>query len=334
MQSVTQSEFSCDFSPLFDPPLGPVDVVSGITKEAFESNYRRPRRPVIIDDGAKAWPALQRWQDPAYLVAAAGHRPTFVRDLDASNFDSASYHEAYREVVLGELVERLFSDQPPTWYLTQGLIMRGGGLGALLGRSCWPASLPELASDLIQPPFWPQESLAECNLWLGPGGQSSGLHYDEYDNLNGVVLGSKRWLLFPHDQAKVLLNGATGRDSIAPGFHFSQADRFANLRGSARGYECVTHPGQLLYVPAGMWHQVFSSDGPSLAVNYWYLSIPRDIVRSAVLHAKRYSGFAARKRFLLVLGLIAAKVMLKTAQYGFGKRAPSEVQVGQPGYRL
>ncbi|AOW14378.1 hypothetical protein LPB72_03450 [Hydrogenophaga crassostreae] len=334
MQSETQTEFSCDFAPLFDPPLGQVDVVSGITKEAFESNYRRPRRPVIIDDGAKAWPALKRWQDPAYLVAAAGHRPAFVRDLDAGNIDSASYHEAYQEVRLDELVERLFSDQPPAWYLTQGLIMRGDGLGSMLGRSCWPASLPELACDLVEPPFWPQESLTECNLWLGPGGQSSGLHYDEYDNLNGVVLGSKRWLLFPHDQAKVLLNGARGRDSIAPGFHFSQADRFANERGRARGYECITRPGQLLYVPAGMWHQVFSSNGPSLAVNYWYLSLPRDAVRSAVLHARRYSGFAARKRFLLVLGVIAAKVMLKTAQYGFGKRAPSEIQIGQPGYRL
>lgn len=333
-QTAVSSEFSCEFAPLFDPPLQPVDVVRGLTKQDFESNYRRPRRPVIIDDGAEAWPALKRWSDPAYLISAAGHRQTFVRDLDASNLDSANYHEAYREVALGELVERLFSEQPPAWYLTQGLIMRGDGLGALLGRRCWPASLPELAGDLRLPLYWPQDDLTECNLWLGPGGQISGLHYDEYDNLNGVILGSKRWLLFPHGQAPVLLNGARGHDSIAPGFHAAQTERFAGLRRSAQGYECITRPGQLLYVPAGMWHQVFSSPGPSLAVNCWYLRLPRDAARAAVLHARRYSGFAARKRFLLVLGVIGAKVMLKTAQYGLGKRAPAEVQVGTPGYRL
>ncbi|MEZ5702800.1 MAG: hypothetical protein R3E42_13960 [Burkholderiaceae bacterium] len=69
-------------------------------------------------------------------------------------------------------------------------------------------------------------------------------------------------------------------------------------------------------------------------MNYWYLSFPRDMARAAALHARRHSGFAARKRFLLVLGLIAGKAMLKTGQYGLGKRAPTDIQVGTPGYRL
>lgn len=334
MQSPITSDFSDDFAALFQPALEPVDVVDGLTQQDFENHYRRPRRPVIINDGAQAWRAIKRWSDPAHLISAAGHRNTFVRDLDASRFEAGSYHEAYREVGLGELVERLFSEQPPAWYLTQGLIMRGNGLGSLLGRRCWPASLPELAGDLTLPPYWPPDSLTECNLWLGPGGQFSGLHYDEYDNLNGVVVGNKRWLMFPHDQAPVLLNGANGRDSIAPGFQSGSADRFAGARASARGFECVTRPGQLLFVPAGMWHQVFSGPGPSLAVNFWYLSLPRDAARAAVLHARRHSGFSARKRLLLVLGVISAKVLVKTVQYGLGQRAPSQVQVGTPGYRL
>jgi hypothetical protein len=334
MQAENRCEFSKPFAPLFDPPLRPVDEVYGLTEHAFEKLYRRPRRPVIIADGAKTWPALSRWSQPAQLKAQAGHRQAFVRDLQASSVNSDNYHETYRRVAFDELVERLFSKDPPAWYLTQGLISRGNGLGALLGRNSWPAHLPELAADLRSPRYWPEKDLTECNLWLGPGGQCSGLHYDEYDNLNGAVVGRKRWLLFPHHQAKRLLNGDAGHNSIAPGFHASQADRFANQRAHAQGFECVTEPGQLLYVPAGMWHQVFSSPGPSLAVNYWYLSYPRDMARAAMLHARRYSGFAARKRFLLVLGLIAGKVVLKSGQYGLGKRAAQDVQVGTPGYRL
>ncbi len=334
MPAPVSNDFSGEFSPLFDPPLQPVDVVDALSVQDFDQHYRRPRRPVVINDGAQSWRALQRWSDPAYLVAAAGHRNTFVRDLDACNVDGESYHEAYREVAFGELVERLFSDQPPAWYLTQGLVMRGNGLGAMMARRTWPASLPELASDLTPPPYWPLDALAQCNLWMGPGNQCSGMHYDEFDNLNGVVLGSKRWLLFPHDQAAVLLNGSQVRQTIAPGFHAGEANRFAGARARARGYECVIRPGQLLYVPAGMWHQVFSGPGPGLAVNYWYLSLPRDAVRAAVLHARRFSGFSRRKRFLLALGVIGVQAAIKTIQYGFGRRAPAEVEIGPPGYGL
>ncbi len=332
MQVPLSNDFTCTFAPLFDPPLQPVDVVDGLSAEDFDRLYRRTRRPVIINDGARAWRALRTWTDPAHLVTAAGHRHTFVRDLEASNIEAEHYHEAYREVAFGELVERLFSGDPPAWYLTQGLIMRGDGLGASMSRTTWPAFLPELAADLGQPPYWPQAELTQCNLWMGPGNQSSGLHYDEYENLNGVVVGSKRWLLFPHEQAPVLLNGANGNNTIATGFHTSETRRFEGARSSARGFECVTGPGQLLYVPAGMWHQVFSGPEPGLAVNYWYLSLPRDMVRTAVLHARRYSGFTRRKRFALALGVIGAKASIKAIQYGLGRRPPADVDIGPPGY--
>jgi len=334
MQVPVSNDFACEFAPLFDPPLQTVDEVDTLSVQDFDSCYRRPRRPVIINDVARSWPALQAWSDPAYLVRAAGHRTTFVRDLEASSIDPEHYHEAYREVLFGELAEALFSGQPPAWYLTQGLIMRGDGLGAMMSRRTWPASLPELAADLELPPYWPLGELTQCNLWMGPGNQSSGLHYDEYDNLNGVVVGSKRWLLFPHEQAPGLLNGANGDNTIAMGFHAGEPNRFAGNRAGVRGYECVTRPGQLLYVPAGMWHQVFSSPGPGLAVNYWYLSLPRDAAHAAVLHARRFSGFSRRKRFWLALGVIGAKVAIKSVQYGFGQRAPAEVEIGPPGYGL
>lgn len=334
MQTPDASDFSTVLASCFSPPLQSVDVVDGLSVRDFEERYRRPRRPVIINDGARQWRALQRWSTPDHLVSVAGHRNAFVRDLEASNVEAGSYHEEYREVVFGELVERLFGEQPPAWYLTQGLIMRGSGFSAMLARRTWPAALPELAQDLTLPPYWSEKDLAQCNLWLGPGDQISGLHYDEFDNLNGVVVGSKRWILFSHDQAAVLLNGQDVRQTIAPGFHAKAENRFEGSRATARGYECVTHPGQLLYVPAGMWHQVFSGPGPSLAVNFWYLNLPRDTTSAVVLHARRYSGFFRRKRFLLALGLVGAQVSIKAVQYGFGKRAPAEVEIGPPGYGL
>jgi len=327
------SDFTTDFAPLFDPPLQPVDVVRDLSVEDFERCYRRPRKPVIVEGATADWPALTRWTDPHYLAERAGHRKVYVRDLAAGSIDIDAYREVYRESSFADVVEQMFSESPPAWYLTQALVARGTGVSALLRRNVSPAWLPELADDLPRPAFWRDANLTECNLWMGPGGQSSSLHYDEFDNLNCAILGCKRWILFPWDQTPLLLNRDRGRHTIARGFHAAEADRWSGGRADAQGYQAVLQPGQLLFVPAGMWHQVFSGPGPSIAANFWYLRLPRD-ARSAVLYARRYSGFPARKRFPLALALVYAQFLLKLMQYGMGKRATGEVRIGPDIYGM
>jgi hypothetical protein len=290
-------------------------------------------RPVIIEGVSTRWPALHRWTELAHLQAAAGHRPVFVRDLAAGCIDAGPYREVYRELSFGDFAQQVFSDPPPPLYLTQALIDRGNGLAALLGRKLSPAWLPELAADFTLPPYWAREHLFEANLWMGPGGQVSGLHFDEFDNLNAPIHGHKRWILFPHDQTQRLLDGDWGMNTIGPGFHADAPRRFSGERSRVRGYQCVTQPGQLLFVPAGMWHQVFSGPGLSLALNFWYLQWPRDL-GSALLHARRHTGFPARKRFPLVLAMVLAQFAWKASQYALGRRPIRDVQVGVTGYGL
>jgi hypothetical protein len=326
-------DFDTDFAPLFTPALQAVDVVHDLSPEDFERYYRRPGRPVIIEGVSTRWPALHRWTELAHLQAAAGHRPVFVRDLAAGCIDAGPYREVYRELSFGDFAQQVFSDPPPPLYLTQALIDRGNGLAALLGRKLSPAWLPELAADFTLPPYWAREHLFEANLWMGPGGQVSGLHFDEFDNLNAPIHGHKRWILFPHDQTQRLLDGDWGMNTIGPGFHADAPRRFSGERSRVRGYQCVTQPGQLLFVPAGMWHQVFSGPGLSLALNFWYLQWPRDL-GSALLHARRHTGFPARKRFPLVLAMVLAQFAWKASQYALGRRPIRDVQVGVTGYGL
>jgi hypothetical protein len=325
-------DFETDFAPLFDSPLQPVDVVENLSVAEFERRYRRHARPVIVDRAAAHWPALARWQDAAYLDQRAGHKTIFVRDLDAGSIDVGNYREEYRKTSFGDFASRVLSGTP-AGYLTQALIVRGTGMNGLLKRSTVPAWLPELADDIELPACLPARALTEGNLWMGSGGQSSGLHYDEFNNLNVAIRGEKRWLLFPRSQTATLLSdGSSGRSSIARGFHAAQPARMAGRRAQARGYQCVTRPGQMLYVPAGMWHQVFSGPGPSMAVNFWYLQMPRDLHTCGVLHARRRTGFNSRRRFPLVLAILYLRTLLLMAQYALGKRAPEEEQVGATDY--
>jgi hypothetical protein len=110
--------------------------------------------------------------------------------------------------------------------------------------------------------------------WLGPAGTVTPLHADYDDNLFVQVWGSKRIFLAPphHDaflyprEANALLFGSPF-DPEAPDF-----ERFPLARQAAL-LECVVEPGDMLYVPAGWFHQVRSLSF-SLSSNRWSRTKP------------------------------------------------------------
>jgi len=110
--------------------------------------------------------------------------------------------------------------------------------------------------------------------WMGPKGTVTPLHADYDDNLFAQVWGSKRIFLAPphHDEflypreANALLFGSPF-DPEAPDF-----ERFPLARRAAL-VELVVHPGDMLYVPAGWFHQVRSLSF-SLSSNRWSRALP------------------------------------------------------------
>jgi hypothetical protein len=327
-------DFETDFSEMFDPPLERVDVVRDISRDEFEHRYRRRDVPVIIEGVASSWPAIERWLDPGHLAERAGNRTVYPRDLAQGSIDLDNYRETYRKMRFGDFVDAIFQPEPPAWYLTQGSLMQATGANAGLQREIFPAYLPELADDIVPPPYWDRRCLFETNLWMGAGLQSSALHFDEFDNINAVVSGSKRWLLFPAaETAKLLRTGGSGRNSVTRGFHAAEGRRFDHPgRRQARGYQCLTKAGQLLFVPAGMWHQVFSGPGLTMAVNFWYVNLPSDLLRCCRLHARRYAGFRSRKRYALALGGVCAQVSWNLTKHALGLSRTGKVRVGPTSY--
>jgi hypothetical protein len=129
-----------------------------------------------------------------------------------------------------------------------------------LNRFChWPAWFPRPG-----PP----------RFWLGPAGTVTPLHADYDDNLFVQIWGSKRIFLAPphHDaflypaEANALLFGSPF-DPEAPDFA-----RFPLARQAAL-LEITVEPGDLLYVPAGWFHQVRSLSF-SLSSNRWSRTLP------------------------------------------------------------
>jgi hypothetical protein len=145
-----------------------------------------------------------------------------------------------------------------------------------LNRLChWPAYF-----DKMGPP----------RFWLGPAGTVTPLHCDYDDNVFAQVWGSKRIILAPphHDEflypnaANAILSGSPF-DPEAPDF-----ERFPLAR-QATTIECIVGPGDMLYVPAGWYHQVRSLTF-SLSSNRWARAMPLALKGDAALLAAGQHG--------------------------------------------
>ncbi|APA68875.1 cupin-like domain-containing protein [Janthinobacterium sp. 1_2014MBL_MicDiv] len=123
---------------------------------------------------------------------------------------------------------------------------------------------------------WPAyfDKMGPPRFWVGPAGTVTPLHCDYDDNIFAQVWGSKRIFLSPphHDaflypsEANAILFGSPF-DPEAPDFQ-----RFPLAR-QATMIECIVEPGDMLYVPAGWYHQVRALTF-SLSSNRWARAVP------------------------------------------------------------
>jgi|SRR5450830_261728 len=132
---------------------------------------------------------------------------------------------------------------------------------------------------------WPAyfKKMGPPRFWLGPAGTVTPLHCDYDDNIFAQIWGKKRIFLAPphHDEflypreANAILFGSPF-DPEAPDF-----EKFPLARQAAM-VDCTMHAGELLYVPAGWYHQVRALDF-SLSANRWARALPLALHTDAAL---------------------------------------------------
>ncbi len=207
--------------------------------------------PFLITGIARRWPLCDLTR--ADLRKQFGHLPVRARVGDYVDTAFAP-DRAMQDMTLAaylELVDNTPSRLPP--YLGN-LELRA------LNRLChWPTWF-----DKMGPP----------RFWLGPAGTVTPLHCDYDDNLFAQLWGSKRIFLAPphHDaylypkEANAILSGSPF-DPEAPDFERYPLARQASL------VACTVAAGEMLYVPAGWYHQVLALTF-SLSSNRWARAMP------------------------------------------------------------
>ena len=207
--------------------------------------------PFLITGAATRWPLSSL--TPHTLRERFSHLPVRAR---VGDYISTAFAP-----------DRAMQDMSMLAYLD--LVAAGApGLPPYLGN----LELRELNSMCYWPAYF--SKMGPPRFWLGPAGTVTPLHCDYDDNIFAQIWGTKRIFLVPphHDEflypseANAILFGSPV-DPEAPDF-----DRFPLAR-QANMIEVIVNPGDMLYVPAGWYHQVRALTF-SLSANRWARAMP------------------------------------------------------------
>jgi hypothetical protein len=119
------------------------------------------------------------------------------------------------------------------------------------------------------------DSSAQPRIWLG-NAVTTPTHLDEWFNIGCVVLGRRRFTLFPPAQVGNLYVGPldyapTGAPMSLVQLHAPDFERFPRFREAlAHARSAELGPGDALFIPPLWWHNVQSLDSLNVLVNYWW----------------------------------------------------------------
>jgi hypothetical protein len=235
--------------------LKPIDIVDDISKEEFYEKYLKPRRPVVIKNMAKNWPAYQKWT-MEYMKEVVGD--VEVPLYDSSKADpSAPINSSAAKMKFGDYIDLI--QREPT------------DLRIFLFDPIKFA--PKLLEDYISPKKLMGGFLDKYpNMFFGGKGSVTFLHFDIdmahifHTHFNGrkhVLLFDYKWKerLYQIPYATYALEDY---DIENPDF-----TKFPALDG-VEGIECFLEHGDTLFMPTGWWHWMKYLDGSfSISLRAW-----------------------------------------------------------------
>ncbi|WP_294209503.1 cupin-like domain-containing protein [uncultured Chryseobacterium sp.] len=235
--------------------LKPIDVVDDITQEEFIQKYLKPRKPVVIKNMAKKWPAYQKWTMD-YMKQVVGD--VEVPLYDSSKADpSAPINASAAKMKFGDYIDLI--QREPT------------DLRIFLFDPIKYA--PKLLEDYISPKELMGGFLDKYpNMFFGGKGSVTFLHFDIdmahifHTHFNG----RKHILLFDYKWRERLYQIPYATYALED-YDIEHPDftKFPALDG-VEGIECFLEHGDTLFMPTGWWHWMKYLDGSfSISLRAW-----------------------------------------------------------------
>jgi hypothetical protein len=227
--------------------LQAIDVVNTINEIDFKINYYNPKKPLVIKDLAKQWPAYNKWNWNYFKSLVGDKKVGLYNNIKSDAYTPINTADDYK--TFGEYIDMIKAG-PAGWRVFLFNIFDHA---------------PQLINDFT----WPEHLLTgfvKKYPMLFTGGQTSIKHMHFDIDLSHILhtqfMGRKRVLLFPYEEQHKLYRKPFEVLSMADFSNYYDAEKskidyntFPALR-TAKGYEVILDHGDTLFMPAGYWHHM------------------------------------------------------------------------------
>ena len=235
--------------------LTPIEVVEDISKEDFRQKYLLPRKPVILRNMAKKWPAYEKW--------TMDYMKEVVGDVEVPLYDSSKADPS--APINSSAAKMKFTD-----YID---LIKNSPTDLRIFLFDPIKSAPKLLEDYISPKELMGGFLDKYPaMFFGGKGSETFLHFDIdmphifHTHFNG----RKHVLLFDYKWKERLYKIPFATYALED-YDISNPDfeKFPALDG-IEGIECILEHGDTLFMPTGWWHYMKYLDGSfSISLRAW-----------------------------------------------------------------
>lgn len=223
--------------------LTPIDRVASISPEDFRKHYLLPKKPVIITDLSKTWPAFTKWNWD-FLKRIVGNVEVDV----------------YNNIRAGAKVPVNGADDMMRFGDYLDLIQKGPVELRIFLFNIFKYA-PHIVEDFTFPEQYTKPFLKKYPMmFVGGAGSIAHMHYDiDLSHIfHTQFIGRKRVLLLPNEQSPLIYRMPLTVESAASFVnweHGVDTQKFPAL-AKARGYESILEHGDTLFMPSAYWHHM------------------------------------------------------------------------------
>jgi lysine-specific demethylase 8 len=256
---------------------------------------------------------------PAQLeLCIAAHRPVILGGLMDGQVATRSWGLPYLRTRLGERPVKVVEQEDPRlfWDPDKGLPIKSVPFATFADRFTGHAagfaylqddvnSFPDLKDDYRLPAMMEAKQMLRAKFWLSGRGLITPLHYDPVETFHWMVRGAKRFVCYRPGVDRYYPYPAR---STAPFISRVDPDRPEPAR-FPRFQDCQPvsfelSAGEILYLPAYWWHQVYSEGAVNISVNFVWSVSPWKSARhlGQYLRARRHLARATAAARALATG--------------------------------
>lgn len=263
-----------------------------LSLDDFKRDYEATNRPVILTEAIDTWPAIHKWTDEYLTTTCAG-----------KSFYAGGYEFSMDQYL--HYSRTLVDDQP-----------------LFIFDRHFASTVPVLAADYNVPVYFQDDFFSLLGddrpdyrwLIIGPKKSGSSFHIDPNatNAWNGVIRGSKKWIMFPPDVVPPGVHPSEDGDVVSTPVSLMEwmvtfYSQLKKLPPHLQPLEGVCRTGEIMFVPHGWWHLVLNLD-ESIAVtqNFVCAGNVRDVLCFLRDKPEQVSGTTHEKRPELFSRLRAA----------------------------